>query len=373
MVDKKKYRRKIIGYCYRAILKKILFQFDPEKVHDTTINLGIFLGKYNITRSVTRWLFSFRDSMLEQTIFGLRFVNPVGLAAGFDKNGQLMDIMPDVGFGFVEVGSVTAEPCSGNPKPRLWRLPRLRSLAVYYGLKNDGAMVLTKRLRSVQRRIPCGISVAKTNSVDTVETEVGILDYMKGFRMVAPAADYITLNISCPNTFGGEPFVDPERLEKLLIAFDRTGIHIPCFLKLPADITDAEIAAIVTVANRHTISGFVCVNLTKDRMNPILHHENIPPHGGLSGSIVAARADAVLAKVYALTGGKKIIIGVGGIFSAADAYRKIKLGASLVQLITGMIYEGPQLIGEINVGLSRLLKADGFMNITQAVGKGVRI
>lgn len=365
------FRNKIIGVFYRGILKPIFFQINPEKVHDHATKFGIFLGKFRVTRTLTRWAFYYAHPALEQTILGLHFTSPVGLAAGFDKNGQLGQILPELGFGFVEIGSVTGEACSGNPKPRLWRLPKSRSLAVYYGLKNDGAEAVALSLRGVAHAIPCGMSIAKTNSPATVEIDAGITDYVKALQAVKSVNDYITVNISCPNAFGGEPFTTPESLELLLAELDRWPGGGPRFLKMPADISSTEIAALVAVADRHRVDGYVCSNLTKDRTNPAIKDLSVPGCGGLSGKVVNDRANQVIAEIYKLTGGQKIIIGVGGIFSAVDAYQKIKLGASLVQLITGMIYEGPQLISEINVGLVRLLKADGYENISEAVGKGI--
>lgn len=366
-----RFRNKIIGAFYRGFLKKIFFQIDPEKVHDQAMRFGIFLGAHRITRALTRRVFFYAHPALEQTILGLRFANPVGLAAGFDKNGRLVQILPAVGFGFAEIGSVTGEPCAGNPKPRLWRLPSSQSLAVFYGLKNDGAEVVVAPLRGSQHPIPFGVNIAKTNSPTTVEIAAGIRDYAKALRAAQTVSDYITVNISCPNTFGGEPFTSPESLDQLLTELDRWPDGGPRFLKMPADISSAEIAALVAVANRHRVDGYICSNLTKDRTNPAITDSAVPEQGGLSGKVVSERANNLIAEIYRLTAGQKVIIGVGGIFSAADAYEKIKLGASLVQLITGMIYQGPQLISEINVGLVRLLRADGYENISEAVGKGI--
>jgi len=337
-------------------------------VHDRMLGVGALLGRFSPTRWLTRASFFYSNPKLEQTILGIKFPNPIGLAAGFDKNAEITDILPDVGFGFEEVGSITGEACAGNPKKRLWRLPKSRSLVVYYGLKNDGCKIIRRRLEEKKFRIPLGISIAKTNSPATVEPEAGIADYAKAFRTFADFGAYLTVNISCPNAFGGEPFTDSEKLERLLARLDQIQTERPIFLKLAADLKDAELDAILAVAERHRVHGFVCTNLTKDRSNPLIKDEQVPEKGGLSGMVVQELSDRVIAQVYKKTQGKKIIMGCGGVFTAPDAYKKIRLGASLIQLITGMIYEGPQAISAINQGLVELLEKDGYENISAAIG-----
>jgi len=308
-----------------------------------------------------------------QTIGGIRFSNPIGLAAGFDKNAQLTRILPCVGFGFEEVGSITGEPCVGNPKPRLWRLPKSQGLVVYYGLKNDGCEAIAKRLRNEHFKFPVGVSVAKTNNSQTVDVQAGIADYEKAFRAFLDIGDYFTVNISCPNAFGGEPFSSPEKLDALLACLDTIETPKPIFLKMPADISTYELDALVAVADRHRVHGFVLTNLTKKRDRPEIVQDEIKglDKGGVSGKPVYDASNKMISHLYKAVGKRYVIIGCGGIFSAADAYEKIRCGASLVQLITGMIFEGPQLIGEINCGLVRLLKRDGFSNISEAIGVAV--
>lgn len=362
----------IIRFFYQKILKKIFFRIDPEVVHDHMVLIGKFLGNYTPTQHITRWLFNYTDKKLQQTILGITFSNPVGLSAGFDKNAELTDILPDVGFGFVEVGSVTGEPCSGNAKPRLWRLPKTKGLVVYYGLKNDGCEKIATRLTNKKFRFPIGISIAKTNCQATADTTAGIADYVKAYTQLKNIGDYITINISCPNAFGGQPFTDKDRLEKLLTAIDSVPAQKPLFLKISPDLTDQELDDVLAIAQGHNIAGFVCTNLTKNRDAITILDANLPDKGGISGKVLNEISNKFIAKIYTQTHGQKIIIGVGGIFSAADAYEKIKRGASLVQLITGMIFEGPQLIGDINRGLVTLLEKDGYTNIAQAVGANHR-
>lgn len=361
-------RARIIYFFYQKILKKIFFRIDPEIVHDHMVMAGKFLGAHIITKKITHWLFAYEHKKLTQTILGITFPNPVGLSAGFDKNAELTDILPDVGFGFVEVGSITGEPCAGNAKPRLWRLPKTKGLVVYYGLKNDGCEKIADRLTHKKFEFPIGISIAKTNCQATADTTVGIADYLKAYTQLKSIGDYITINISCPNAFGGQPFTDKDRLEKLLTTIDSIPAQKPLFLKISPDLTDQELDDVLTIAQQHNIAGFVCTNLIKNRDAIVIHDTNLPDKGGISGRALNDISNAFITKIYKKTNGQKIIIGVGGIFSAIDAYEKIKRGASLVQLITGMIFEGPQLIGEINRGLVTLLEKDGYTHITQAVG-----
>ena len=361
-------RNKLIHFFYAKALKPIYFLRDPEEVHDAMTRIGEFLGKYAITRKITSLLFSFSHPMLEQNILGIHFPNPIGLAAGFDKNALLTDILPSVGFGFAEVGSITGEPCEGNPKPRLWRLKKSRALVVYYGLKNEGCEKIAGRLRSKNFKIPIGTSIAKTNSPSTIETEAGINDYLKAFRRLIDIGHYFTINISCPNAFGGEPFTEPERLNRLLSTIDSVSAKKPIFLKISPDLDEERVSAILRVCENHRVHGFICSNLTKNRNSSKIRDQIIPEKGGISGKVTEELSNAQIRFIYRKTGNKYIIIGCGGIFSATDAYTKIKAGASLLQLITGMIFEGPQLISEINRGLVQLLKKDGFQNIQEARG-----
>ena len=348
----------IVHYTYKYIAKPFLFRRDPEDVHDTALTLGKTLGKSVLVKSFFRVCFGHQDDSLRQTVCGITFQNPIGLAAGFDKNADILDILPTIGFGYAEVGSVTGEACVGNAKPRLWRIPEEKSLRVYYGLKNDGAEAISARLKGKTFTFPVGVSIAKTNSPATVETEQGIADYMKAAEAFRDIGDYITINTSCPNAFGGEAFSDPARLELLLKAYRELKIHKPTFLKLAADLTHEQLDQIIELSNTYNIDGFICTNLKKEAGEK----------GGLSGKSVASLSDDMIANIYKKVGKKKVIIGCGGIFSGEDAYRKIRKGATLVQLITGMIYEGPQLISEINRDLVRLLKQDGYTHISEVIG-----
>jgi len=355
---------KLIGSIYRRALKPILFLVDAEKVHDAFTSSGVFLGKYKTMRAITRGLFAYKNPRLEQAVLGIKFANPIGLSAGFDKDAKLTDIMPEVGFGFEEVGSVTGEPCEGNPKPRMWRLPKLGSIVVHYGLKNEGCEKIAARLSTKKFKLPIGTNVAKTNNVACAETEAGIADYAKAFAALKDIGDYFTVNISCPNAYGGEPFVDPVRLDLLLTRLDQIPTKKPVFLKLSPDLSNEILDALIDVCAKHRVHGFICTNLTKENKEA----NEIRLKGGLSGRMVKQLSDDQIAYIYNKTKGKYVIIGCGGVFTAKDTFHKIQLGATLVEIITGMIFEGPQLIGEINRGLARLMDQHGFKNISEAIG-----
>lgn len=368
----------IIGFFYRNAAKKALFRLDPETAHERMLRMGKFLGSNAVTQNIISLALNFSDKSLGQTVCGIKFKNPVGLSAGFDKNAELTGIIPSVGFGFMEVGSITGEYCEGNPKPRLWRLPKSKSILVYYGLKNEGCETISKKLADKKFKIPVGISVAKTNSPETIDLKKGVADYVKCAKAFSDSGigDYFTINISCPNAYGGQPFTDPSSLEMLLTEFDKLKIRKPIFIKMPQEIACDAVDKIIDSIGRHNIQGLICTNLAKKRDNPeILQEEleNLPKDkGGFSGKPTEKSANDLIGYIYKKTGGKYVIIGCGGIFTAEDAYKKIKLGASLLQMITGMIFGGPQAISEINSGLAELLKKDGFKNVSEAIGKDAK-
>jgi len=375
-------RDTVNAVIYKRVLKRIFFTMDPEVIHDRMTAMGKMIGKISIGRWLIRLGFYSNSKLLHQDLEGIRFYSPVGLAAGFDKNAELIQILPELGFGFAELGSVTGEKCSGNPKPRLWRLKKSEALVVYYGLKNDGAEMISARLKNILpkvrqtklgRRFVYGLSIAKTNCAATVDREQGIQDYVKAYQLLRDQADYITVNISCPNAFGGQPFTDAESLQALLLELDK--LHVPgkpVLIKLSPDLDNQQIDAILQLAAIHKVDGFICTNLTKNRDNARIIDANVPEKGGISGKVVQGMSNDLIAYVYKKTKGKKIIVGVGGVFSAEDAYNKIRLGANLVQLITGMVFEGPSVISRINLGLVDLMKRDGFSQISEVVGVDAR-
>lgn len=363
----------LLQLLYKNLLKQIFFLRDPEKMHEGMVSLGNFLGKYPAGQKIISFLFTYQNPALEQNILGIHFGNPVGLAAGFDKNAQLTQIAGKLGFGFEEVGSITALPCRGNPKPRLWRLKKSRGIIVNYGLKNDGAEKIYNRLKNLRFEMPLGISIAKTNSTEVIGLEKEVADYVRSFEIFKDIGDYFTLNISCPNTCGGTSFVEPGALEKLLHELNKIEIKKPVFIKIPPDLPlEAADKIIAACRNFSIIKGFIISNLTKNRDIIAADRKELEKVdrgvGGISGKAMEHLADNMIGYIYKQTRGNYVIMGCGGIFSAEDAYKKIKLGANLVQLITGMIFEGPQLIGQINKGLVELIRKDGLKNIAEAVG-----
>lgn len=362
------WRNKLLRKSYLFFLKPVFFKKDPEEVHEFFIKFGIFLGNHYLTRRLTNSMFNYQNPKLNQTIFGIEFKNPVGLSAGFDKDAQITDIIPNVGFGFEEIGSITGEFCEGNPKPRLWRLKKSNSLVVYYGLKNIGSEAIANNLKNKKFKIPIFTSIAKTNSKLTINTSEGIKDYLKGYNEFSNIGDVFVINISCPNTFGGEPFHDSKKLDLLLKELKKIKTNKPIFIKISPDLTTKQIDDIIEIARKYKISGFTCANLSKKRENIKIFETKLPKDGGISGKPLEELSNNLISYIYKKTRGEFIIIGVGGVDSGLSAYKKIRAGASLVQLITGMIYNGPQLISEINQELINLLNRDGFENISQAIG-----
>jgi dihydroorotate dehydrogenase subfamily 2 len=336
------------------------------------IATGKIIVKLPLVKTLLRVVFRYEDTRLTQTVCGIRFDNPIGLSAGFDKNFELIELLPQIGFGFVEGGSLTAKPSDGNPRPHYHRLKQSKSILVNAGLNNHGVDAIIKRIKRYKTiSYPLNVSVAKTNALSAASEQEGIDDYVVSLKKLKQAniGNVITINISCPNAFGGEPYTTPERLEKLLSAVDAVKLTVPVFIKMPVDKPWSEFKLLLDVILRHTMSGVTIGNLAKNRDNPHIKDELTPSlKGNMSGRPTWDLSNNLISKTYAYCGDKLIIIGVGGVFSAADAYEKITRGATLVELITGMIFEGPSLIGQINDGLVSLLDDDGYTTISDAIG-----
>lgn len=361
-------------FLYEKLVKPFFFRQDPEKVHERVVKLGALLGKIAPAQWLLSLLYNYHHPMLVQKVAGITFQNPIGLAAGFDKECQLMKVLPSIGFGFEEVGSITAEPYNGNPKPRLVRLPADQSIIVYYGLKTSGAKKLKKRLAEGKPyAIPIGVSVAKTNKRFANQREK-LDDWVRGIKLLKDIGEYLTINVSCPNTWDPNNYSNPKLLEKLLFRIENEKIRFrtPVFLKLTAELTEKEVDDIIRICTpRKWITGFILTNLVKDRSRLTLKSpkEVLKHPGGLSGKPVQQRA-LKLVKHFKKRGGERfILIGCGGIFTAEDAYAYFKAGASLVQLATGMIYRGPGTIKELKKGLVRLLKKDGYASLAALTGQ----
>lgn len=372
-------RNFILAVLYRAV-RPLIFLMEPESAHYSLKRVGVFLGSNPVTRFLTGLIFDYNHKSLNTTVDGVEYRNPIGLSAGFDKDGELTNIYPSLGFGLAELGSFTGEVCPGNPGKRLFRMVKSRAIVVWYGLNNQGAEVIAKRLQGTDfGRLRVGVNAAKSNVTPEFDLQESIRDYLKTMTAFKDIGDYFTVNISCPNTQDGEPFVDRGNLDALLTAINENIRPIadkPIYVKLAADLPMDEIDIIVDGCVKHGMEGVVLTNLAK----PVGNTEHLPEEyptakgllpagkGAMSGQPLQRISTNVIRHVYRRTRGSITIIGVGGIFSAKDAYEKITSGANLCHMITTMIFDGPQNISEINRGLVKLLQADGFNSIEEAVG-----
>jgi dihydroorotate dehydrogenase len=355
------------------LLRPLLFGLDAEDAHTWMLRLSTLATPL---LPLVAALWAPRSLALRGSVFGLSLRSPIGLAAGMDKNARHLRLFSALGFGFLEVGSVTAGPSAGNPRPRAFRLPRDSAIINRMGLPNEGAEAVARRLSKRRRRlVPIGVNLAKTPGAAD-----GIFDFCQSYERLAHVADYVALNLSCPNTTDGQTFAEPAALAKLLLALQplRARVPRPLLLKLPpptareVEAPSAALAEICALAQRHGIAGFIATNTTMERpaLNTTAAGLNAIGAGGLSGAPLFPRAILQVRRLYQLTGGQIPIIGVGGVASAEGAYAMIRAGASLVQLYTGLVYEGPGLIAQIHRGLVHVLKRDGFTSIAQAIGRG---
>lgn len=349
---------------------------DAENVHNKILTLGSYLGSKPIGRILTKKLFSYSNPSLEQNINGVLYKNPIGLAAGFDYNGYVAGILKSTGFGFNTVGTVTAKPYEGNKRPRLKRLIKSKSLLVNKGFKSDGADIVEKRLNSMNTsKTTLGVSIGSTNIPQVNTLPIIINDYLYTFDKFKNKdyVKYFELNISCPNLkISSSELNNPTVFENLVKAISSLNIQKPIYVKMANELDLKTSIQLVEIGINHKMSGFIFSNLVKNRDNKFLDKSELATvkdlKGNFSGKPCDRNANRLIREVYKNFGNDTTIIGCGGVFSAQDAYDKIKQGASLVQLITGMIFEGPQLAGEINEGITKLLKKDGFKNISEAIG-----
>lgn len=338
------------------LLKPILFQFDPEKVHYfVTRNLKRF-NRFPGGAALSRAIWDVNNPRLEKEVFGLKFKNPVGLAAGFDKNAELMGEMTNLGFGFVEIGTVTPLPQPGNPQPRMFRLPADGALINRMGFNNFGVDVAAERIatfrknaKGAQKNLIIGGNIGKNK---VTPNEEAVSDYIKCFDRLFDVVDYFVVNVSSPNTPGLRELQEKEPLMQLLNTLQKrnskNGISRPILLKIAPDLTDSQLDDIVDIVQQTGIAGIIATNTTISREN-LTSADNLKSEmGGLSGKPLTKRSTEVISYIHKKSNGSFPIIGVGGIHSADDAIEKLNAGASLVQLYTGFIYEGPGLIGRIN-------------------------
>ena len=337
-----------------------MFGLDAERAHDIGIEaLKLGLGGAPLDLS---------GEFGEIERFGLKFTNPLGVAAGFDKNGVVVNQLASLGFGFVEVGTVTYEPQTGNPKPRLFRLSNDNALINRLGFNNDGAAVIAERLKKLEARCIVGINIGKNKDVGNDQAAE---NYLKSFDLVHPSADYVAVNISSPNTPKLRELQKAESLAELLDVLQTRNKELgtkPLLVKIAPDLTDGEIEAIVDIALRHEMSGIIATNTTISRDGLKTRDVDRIGAGGLSGRPLTKRSTEVISKIYKYSKGKLPIIGVGGIFTAVDAFEKIAAGASLIQAYTGFIYGGPSFPHDVNTGLAAILKERGFGSLDEAVG-----
>jgi len=337
---------------YKSVVKPLLFKLDAERAHHVVFDNLKRAARVPGAAAALRGLYDYQHPSLEREVFGLKFRNPVGLAAGLDKNAVLTDELASLGFGFVEIGTVTPRPQPGNPTPRLFRLPQDGALINRMGFNNDGAATVAARLRQrSNRQLIIGGNIGKNK--DTPNEQAGD-DYVAAFEALAEVVDYFVVNVSSPNTPGLRELQDKKPLISLLQQVQaRNQARAqprPLLLKIAPDLTNSQLDDILEIAGETQLSGLVATNTTISRGGLTTAASQVAGYGagGLSGRPLRARATEVIAYLHQRSQGELPIIGAGGIHSAADALEKLAAGAALVQLYTGFVYEGPGLIKQIN-------------------------
>lgn len=342
-----------------SLIKPILFKFDPENVHYFVTDGLQLVNKLPGGSAISRAIWNVEDKRLEREVFGLKFKNPVGLAAGFDKNGVMIKEMANLGFGFIETGTVTPLPQDGNPKPRMFRLPADEALINRMGFNNYGVDAMAEKISeyrkspaSKQQRIIIGGNIGKNK---ITPNEEAVNDYIKCFDRLFDVVDYFVVNVSSPNTPGLRALQEKEPLLNILSTLQqrnhKNGITRPILLKIAPDLTTEQLDDIVEIVQQSGIAGVIATNTTISREGLSSPETLKNETGGLSGKPLTHRSTEVISYLHKKSNGSFPIIGVGGIHSAEDALEKLNAGASLVQLYTGFIYEGPGLIGKINKAL----------------------
>ena len=346
-----------------SVLRPFLFKLDPETTHD----LAIKSLKFNY---LPRKMFEVEDEqILNIELLGKNFPNPIGLAAGFDKSGEVYNSLLKFGFGFIEIGTVTPLKQFGNPKPRIFRLEDDSALINRLGFNNDGIEIIKNRIKSEKKKGVVGINIGPNKNTKDQKN-----DFCIGLKNFFDIADYITVNISSPNTEGLRDFHDQEKLEDLLLALNKikseNKINIPLLLKISPDIKDNQISEIAVSAIKNDISGIILTNTTNSNKDKLISDFK-KEEGGLSGEPLQQISTNMIKKFYKQLNGKIPIIGVGGVNSGKSAYEKIIAGASLLQLYTGLVYKGPSIVKDIKKELIQILKAEGLDNIKDAIGKNL--
>jgi len=353
---------------YERLIRPVIFRMDAESAHDRTLRGLELLGRVPGGAGALSWLVGRPPRGLAAKVWGLDFPNPLGLAAGFDKDCRLSRVLPALGFGFLELGSVTLRPQPGNPRPRLFRLPLERALINRMGLNNAGAQAAFRGLKALGRpSVPVGINLGLNADCPQAKAPEECATAM---RLLHPCADYFTLNLSCPNVAGARDLLEPLELERILTALAAVNEpRKPVLVKLAPDLSDARLSELLGLIAR-SADGVVAVNTTTSR--PGLGPEAGDIQGGLSGRPLRATATALIRKIRRLTAGRLPIIGVGGVETGADAFEKIRAGASLVELYTGLVYRGPGAAVRILAEIQALLCRAGFKTVAAAVGAEAR-
>lgn len=357
---------------YRLLFSTVLRRLDAEAVHHATIRLLALIGLVPGLARLIRSLLTRPDPVLRSEALGLWFPSPIGMAAGFDKDAKAYRGLGAFGFGFVEVGTVTGRAQSGNPTPRLFRLAEDRALINRMGFNNDGAEAARDRLagrRSGGDRPVVGVNIGKTK---VVPAEEAADDYVFSTQRLAPLADYLVVNVSSPNTPGLRDLQATEQLRPLLSAVTGAApTGLPVLVKIAPDLADDDVDAVADLALELGLAGIIATNTTIRRAGLSSPRSLVEETGGLSGAPVKDRSLEVLRRLRARVGDELVLISVGGIETAEEAYARIRAGASLVQVYTGLIYGGPLWPARLNRGLSALLRADGFTNVADAIGVDV--
>jgi dihydroorotate dehydrogenase len=370
---------RVLMSLYAHCLRPLLFRLDAETAHHLTVQACRVAGSIPGLPTLSHSCLHSSAPELVSEFGGLRFSNPIGLAAGWDKSGHALRMLDSLGFGFAEIGSVSARPSPGNPKPRLFRLPQDRAIIVNYGLPNDGAAAVAQRLARHHSQHPLGVNIVKTNDgphAPPCGPEAILADYERSVSLLHPYAGYLALNLSCPNAQGGKDFfATPGSIASLLARLAPLAIGCPVILKLaPTEDVNVLERVLGECDAFPFVRGF-CFNLPSgkpDTLELSVRRDLLARQpGAVAGRPVAALINRCITRLYQLMDRRRyIIIGAGGVFTAEDAYLKIRCGASLVQLYTALIYEGPGVVKHINRGLVELLRRDGFTHFSQAIGTG---
>lgn len=377
---------------YKTLIRPAAFLLDAESAHEMGLKaLGRWLGSKSARRSAAKRYCVSDLGVLER--FGLQFDNPLGLAAGFDKNGAYVEELAALGFGFLEVGTVTLKPQNGNPKPRLFRLPKDKALINRLGFNNNGAAAVARRLKDIDRTCIIGVNIGKNKDVPNEEA---VDNYLQAFELVYRVADYVTINVSSPNTPNLRELQTARQLEGLLSALQGrnrmlarvpvqtnptsltdlvdtagtpSGKPKPLLVKIAPDLNDSELQDVVDICIANHVDGIIATNTTTSRDGLETKGAHRIGDGGLSGRPLRKRSNRVIRKIFRYSEGKMPIVGAGGIMTAQDAFDKIAAGACLLQAYTGFIYSGPSFARDINTGLSKLIGETGADGLNALVGR----